>query len=60
MAVAALGHSVKESAELLGVTYKTADKMRQNVMRKMGVNSIVRLTHLALASGLVRNIYQIK
>ena len=49
----AQGKTTKEAAGLLGLSVKTLDKHRSNLMRKLGLHDVVGLTHYAIASGLV-------
>ena len=49
----AQGQTTKEAASTLGVSAKTLDKHRSNLMRKLGVHDAVELTHYAIASGLI-------
>ncbi len=46
------GRSTKEIAADLGVSVKTVETFRQNVMRKLGVSSVAGLTKFALREGL--------
>lgn len=50
----ATDHTTKEIAESLGMSFKTADKHRQLLMDKLGLNSAVALTHYALRHKLVK------
>ena len=49
----ARGKTTKEAASVLGVSAKTLDKHRSNLMRKLGIHDVVGLTHYAIASGLI-------
>lgn len=49
----ALGKSTKEAADVLGLSAKTVDKHRTNLMNKLGVHDAVALTHYAIAAGLI-------
>jgi len=46
------GRSTKEIAAELGVSVKTVETFRQNVMRKLGLSSVAGLTKFALREGL--------
>jgi DNA-binding NarL/FixJ family response regulator len=50
----ALGHSTKEVAYLLGISFKTAACHRYRVMDKLGIHDVVNLTRYAIREGLVR------
>ena len=49
----AQGKTTKEAAVALGVSAKTLDKHRSNLMRKLGVHDVVGVTRYALSSGLI-------
>ena len=49
----AQGRTTKEAAALLGVSTKTLDKHRSNLMRKLRVHDAVGVTHYAISSGLI-------
>jgi DNA-binding NarL/FixJ family response regulator len=46
------GRSTKEIGGELGVSVKTVETFRQNVMRKLGLSSVAELTKFALREGL--------
>ncbi|MBA4136077.1 MAG: hypothetical protein C0518_02025 [Opitutus sp.] len=48
------GYSTKEVAEILHLSIKTVDNYRTSLMQKLGVHDVVRLTHYAIRTGLVR------
>jgi DNA-binding CsgD family transcriptional regulator len=48
------GHSTKEVAHTLGMSFKTAACHRYRVMDKLGIHDAVTLTHYAVRKGLVR------
>jgi DNA-binding NarL/FixJ family response regulator len=50
----AQGASLKEAARLIGVTYKSADHLKQNVMKKLDVHDRVELVRRALREGWLR------
>jgi DNA-binding NarL/FixJ family response regulator len=47
------GHTTKEVAARLGVSAKTADSHRTNVMAKLDLHDVASLTRFAIANGLV-------
>lgn len=49
----AKGHSNRDIAEILGVSPKTVDTHRSNIMRKFGVHSIATLLVEAMRRGLI-------
>ncbi len=49
----AQGHSNKEAARLLGISVKTVDTHRTNLMRKLSLHSITELVRYAIRHGLV-------
>ena len=49
----AQGKTTKEAAVVLGVSAKTLDKHRTNMMRKLGVHDAVSVTRYVILSGLV-------
>lgn len=53
----ALGLTTNEVAILLKRSEKTVGKHRERLMKKLSIHDGVRLAHLALAAGLVQNIY---
>jgi DNA-binding CsgD family transcriptional regulator len=48
------GHSTKEVAHTLGMSFKTAACHRYRVMDKLGIHDAVTLTHYAVRNGLVK------
>ena len=46
------GHSVKQIALRLNISYKTADANRHRIMDKLGVSSVAELTKYAIREGL--------
>jgi|SRR5580658_229948 PAS domain S-box-containing protein len=48
------GHSTKEVAALLGISYKTADSHRSRIMEKLGVHETASLVRYAIRQGIVR------
>lgn len=46
------GHSTKEIADRLGISPKTADTHRQQIMNKLGLRSVAELTKYAIREGL--------
>ena len=50
----ACGHSTKEIAYSLGMSFKTAACHRYRLMDKLGIHDAVRLTHYAVQHNLVR------
>jgi DNA-binding NarL/FixJ family response regulator len=49
----AQGHSNKDVARQLGISVKTVDTHRTNLMRKLGLHSITELVRYAIRHGLV-------
>jgi DNA-binding NarL/FixJ family response regulator len=49
----AQGASLKEAAQIIGTTYKSADSLKQNVMRKLKVHDRVELVRLAIREGIL-------
>lgn len=49
----AKGLSLKQAAHHLGVSYKSADHLKQDVMKKLAVHHRVDLVHFAIRTGLV-------
>lgn len=49
----ATGKSNKEIGALLGITVRTVETHRANIMQKLGVHSVAELIHYAMAKGLV-------
>jgi len=47
------GRSNKEIAEVLGISVKTVDRHRTNLMQKLGVHSVAQLIAFALREGLI-------
>jgi DNA-binding NarL/FixJ family response regulator len=50
----ARGKRSKEIAAVLGISVRTVDKHRENVMRKLGVHDVAGLVRYAAAQGLFR------
>jgi DNA-binding NarL/FixJ family response regulator len=48
------GHTNKEAAASLGISHRTVETHRENILRKLGVRSVAELTRLALEAGLLR------
>jgi two-component system response regulator NreC len=48
------GLSTKEVASQLGISGRTVESHRANVMRKLGLRSVARLTQFAIREGLLR------
>jgi DNA-binding NarL/FixJ family response regulator len=53
MQLVAEGHSTKGIAEKLGISAKTVDNHRTNLMRKLDIHDVASLTRHALGQGLV-------
>jgi DNA-binding NarL/FixJ family response regulator len=47
------GKSNKQVATELGVTFKTVDKHRQNLMTKLDIHDTAGLTRYAIAEGII-------
>lgn len=54
LSLVAEGHSTKEVAALLGISYKTADSHRSRIMEKLGVHETASLVRYAIRQGIVR------
>ena len=52
------GNLNKEVAADLGISIKTVEKHRQNVMRKLGIHDTAGLTRYAISAGIVENSVQ--
>lgn len=50
----ALGHSSKEVARKSGISFKTADRHRQNLMEKLEVHETTALVRYAIRTGLIQ------
>jgi DNA-binding NarL/FixJ family response regulator len=48
------GHSTKQLADMLGMSFKTAACHRYRIMDKLGIHDAVTLTRYAVRNGLVR------
>jgi DNA-binding NarL/FixJ family response regulator len=48
------GYSTKEAAGLMGIFTSTAETHRNEAMRKLRLNKVAKLTHWAIATGLVK------
>jgi DNA-binding NarL/FixJ family response regulator len=48
------GHTNREIAKQLGISPRTVESHRENLMKKLGVRTVAGLTRLALEAGLVR------
>lgn len=53
LALVADGHSTKEVAALLGISYKTADSHRSRIMEKLGIHETASLVRYAIRQGIV-------
>jgi DNA-binding NarL/FixJ family response regulator len=53
LVLVAEGHTNREVAELLGISHKTVDYHRTNVMRKLDVHNRTELTRYAIRRGLM-------
>ena len=47
------GYSNKEVANLLGISIKTVEKHRQQVMNKLNIHDVAGLTRFALSRGMI-------
>jgi PAS domain S-box-containing protein len=54
LALVAHGHSTKEIAALLSISYKTADSHRSRIMEKLDVHETASLVRYAIRQGIVR------
>ena len=50
------GHPNKQVAAELGVSFKTVDKHRQNLMAKLNIHDVAGLTRYAIAEGIIESI----
>lgn len=48
------GNSTKETAKLLGISFKTAESHRNRIMKKLDIHDVVALMRYAIQTGLVR------
>lgn len=55
LAGVARGHTNREMAAQLGISPRTVESHRENLMKKLGVRTVAGLTRLALEAGLVRD-----
>ncbi len=53
LGLVARGKTSREIGALLGISPKTVDNHRQNIMHKLGVHDVVSLTRLSIRSGLI-------
>jgi DNA-binding NarL/FixJ family response regulator len=51
----AQGHTNREMAAQFGISPRTVESHRENLMKKLGVRTVAGLTRLALEAGLVRD-----
>jgi DNA-binding NarL/FixJ family response regulator len=51
----ARGHTNREIGTQLGISPRTVESHRENLMRKLGVRTVAGLTRLALEAGLVQD-----
>jgi PAS domain S-box-containing protein len=47
------GHSTKEAAATLGISYKTADSHRSRILEKLGVHETASMVRYAIRAGLI-------
>ncbi len=50
------GHTSKEIAQILNISYKTADTHRANIMTKLDMHNAAELTRFAISSGLTEKL----
>ena len=48
------GHSTRDAAEILGVSFKTAESHRTRIMQKLGMHNTAALVRYAIRRGLIR------
>ena len=48
------GHSTKDAAEILGVSFKTAESHRTRIMQKLGMHNTAKLVRYAIRRGLIQ------
>ena len=49
------GRGTRQISELLGVSVKTVEKHRQQLMNKLNIHDIAGLTRYAISKGIVEN-----
>jgi PAS domain S-box-containing protein len=54
LGLVAEGHSTKEVAAILGISYKTADSHRSRIMEKLGIHETASLVRYAIRQGIVQ------
>ena len=54
LALIAQGNSTKETANRLGISYKTADSHRSRVLEKLGVHETASMVRYAIRAGLIQ------
>ena len=52
------GHSNKEMAERMGISIKTVEKHRHNVMEKLNIHDVASLTRHAIENGIIESSVQ--
>jgi len=50
------GHTSKEIAQILNISYKTADTHRANIMEKLDMHNVAELTRFAISTGLTEKL----
>lgn len=50
------GHTSKEIAQILQISYKTADTHRANIMEKLDMHNVAELTRFAISTGLTEKL----
>ncbi len=48
------GHSTKEAAVRLGISYKTADSHRTHILEKLGIHETASMVRFAIRAGLIK------
>lgn len=54
LALLAQGYSLKQAAQILGVGYKTADKHKTSLMKKLGIHDRVELARFAIREKIIQ------
>jgi two-component system, NarL family, response regulator NreC len=47
------GHTTRQTAEKLGISYKTADSHRTHILEKLGIHETATMVRYAIRAGLI-------